>query len=304
MPAPDQDAEPTAERLGDIVSRVTRTLTEAGIETPGVDARRLVAEACGRTSAELIARPEELVAASARQLLNAQVQRRCAGEPVSRILGTRDFYGRAFAVSPATLDPRPDSETVIETVLEWISEKDWREKPLRILDVGTGSGCLLVTLLAELPNATGLGTDISAEALGVAAENARHHDVAERVQFAQHDLLQGVAGPFDLLVCNPPYIPTGTIGSLAREVRDYDPRQALDGGADGLDAYRRLVPELKRVVPNGWAVFEVGAGQADSVAELLRQLVQGCGRGEQGDGIRYRNDFGGHTRCVAMEIQL
>lgn len=304
MPAPDQDAEPTAEWLGDVVSRVTRTLTEAGIETPGIDARRLVAEACGRTSAELIARPEELVAASACQLLDVQVQRRCAGEPVSRILGTRDFYGRTFAISPATLDPRPDSETVIEATLELISEQDWRERPLRILDVGTGSGCLLVTLLAELPNATGLGTDISADALAEAAANARHNGVAERAQFVQHDLLQGLAGPFDLLVCNPPYIPTGTIGSLAREVRDYDPRQALDGGADGLDAYRRILPDLKRIVPGGWVVLEVGAGQADSVAQLLRQLVQGCGLGEQGDGIRYRNDLGGHTRCVAMEIQL
>jgi release factor glutamine methyltransferase len=304
MPAPDLRAGGGVTHLADAVAQATRRLTQAGVETPGVDARRIVAATCGVTTAELISRPEQPVGSDILEKIEARLARRCAREPVSRILGTRDFYGRSFAVTAATLDPRPDSETLIELTLDLVGEKGWRDKPLRILDVGTGTGCLLITLLAELPLATGLGTDISSEALDVAQANARLNDVADRARFAQHDLLTGVSGPFDILVCNPPYIPSATIESLEPEVRVFDPRGALDGGADGLDPYRAMAPQLKRILPSGWAVFEVGAGQAESVAKLLHPVKPECGHEEQGHRIRYRNDLSGHTRCVAVEIQL
>jgi release factor glutamine methyltransferase len=305
MPAPDLRAGGGgATRLGDAVAEATRRLAEAGVETPGVDARRIVAATCGVTTGELIARPEQPVEPDVLAQIEARIARRCAREPVSRILGTRDFYGRTFALSPATLDPRPDSETLIELTLDLVAEKGWRDQPLRILDVGTGTGCLLITLLAELPQATGLGTDISAEALAVAQANARLNGVAERARFAEHGLLAGVTGPFDILVCNPPYIPSATIETLEPEVRDFDPRGALDGGADGLAPYRAMAPRMKQILPAGWAVFEVGAGQAESVAELLHQANPDCRHGEKESRIRYRNDLGGHTRCVAVEIQL
>ena len=157
-------------------------------------------------TAEIIARPERRLAADEQARLEASVARRCAREPVSRILGEREFYGRRFALSSATLDPRPDSETLIEAALGIAAREGWRERSIRILDVGTGTGCLLLTLLAELPLATGVGTDISGEALQTAARNAASLGVAERVQFARADALGGVDGPFDLVVSNPPYI--------------------------------------------------------------------------------------------------
>jgi release factor glutamine methyltransferase len=287
-------------RVGALVRQAAAALVGAGVETPQSDARRLAQAALGRTAAQLIAGPEAPVAPEAAQRFADMIRRRCAREPVSRILGEREFYGRAFAVTPATLDPRPDSETVIEAALAIVDESGWREQPIRILDVGTGSGCLLVTLLSELPQASGLGGDINAEALKVAADNARRHGVINRMHVAIHDGLAGIAGPFHLIVCNPPYIASGDISRLSPEVRDYDPRLALDGGADGLDLYRALIPGLSRVVAHGWALFEVGAGQADAVAQLMKDsLPPACLR-----EIRFWRDLGGHKRCVALQIQL
>ncbi len=174
-------------------------------------------------------------------------------------LAQREFYGRRFALSSATLDPRPDSETLIEAALGIAAREGWRERSIRILDVGTGTGCLLLTLLAELPLATGVGTDISGEALQTAARNATSLGVAERVHFAQADALGGIDGPFDLVVSNPPYIASGDIAGLSTEVRKYDPRVALDGGADGLDIYRRIIADLGRVL-RGWVIFEGRCG--------------------------------------------
>jgi release factor glutamine methyltransferase len=297
MPGLEPIAERPPERLGELIGSATRTLAAAAIETPGIDARRLAAAATGMGAAELIARPEQVVGSDARYLLAEMLRRRCAGEPVSRILGEREFFGRAFAISPATLDPRPDSETLIEGALEFVEQKDWRARPLRVLDIGTGSGALLVTLLCELPLATGLGTDVSVQALAVAQANARRHGVAERASLERRDALVGVSGPFDLVVCNPPYIATAEIAQLAPEVRDFDPRAALDGGADGLDMYRRIIPALAHVISSGWIGFEVGAGQAHTVAGLLHHAVTGS-------RLRYRKDLGGHERCVTTEIQL
>jgi release factor glutamine methyltransferase len=288
-------ADAGEQRLDDVVRRAVRALENAGVETPRIDAQRLVQAATGLGVADLISRPQQMIGDWER--LAPLIRRRCAHEPVSRILGEREFYGRPFLISPATLDPRPDSETLIEEALALADELGWRTRPLRILDIGTGSGALLVTLLAELPLSSGLGTDVSPRALKVAAANAQRHAVLERARFELRDALHGVAGPFDLVVCNPPYVATGEIAGLAPEVREHDPIGALDGGADGLDVYRKIIPALASVVGSGWVVFEVGAGQSTTVAQLLRDRVPS-------GTVRIRKDLGGHDRSVAMEIQL
>lgn len=302
MPTLDPGSDVETGTLGAVTRACQQALAAAGVDTPALDARLLVAAATGLGAADFLARPDRCVSVTERRRLAAFIERRCAREPVSRILGVREFFGRTFALSPATLDPRPDSETLIETALAIADEEGWRGRPTRILDVGTGSGCLLATLLAELPLATGVGTDVSAAAIETAIGNADRCGVGGRAKFAQHDALDGVEGLFDLVVCNPPYIPSSVIETLGVEVRDYDPLEALDGGADGLDIYRRIIPDLGlgRVAAPGWVVLEVGAGQAEAVVELL---LQACGRTRQGE-VRRRTDLGGHTRCVAMKIQL
>lgn len=278
----------------------TRRLRDGGIESPGRDARILVGAALGLRSEQLIARPDLPVSPEARVTIEQYIVRRLAHEPVSRILGSRGFYGREFEISPATLDPRPETETLIDAALELVGRRgNENANPIRILDIGTGSGCLLITLLAELPDTVGLGTDISAEALEVARRNAIRHAVQSRADFKLARSLEGIAGPFDLVVANPPYIPTGDIAGLAPEVRDFDPRSALDGGADGLDVYREIAKDLVRVVPEGWAIFEVGAGQAATVAEILGECQAGMARPQ----IRTFCDLLGVDRCVAWKAR-
>jgi release factor glutamine methyltransferase len=218
---------------------------------------------------------------------------------VSRILGARDFYGRSFAISPATLDPRPDSETLIEAALDIAREEGWTSRPLGILDVGTGSGCLLLTLLCELPQATGTGSDISAAALEVARGNARRLGLSHRVDWLLADALEKITGPFHMLVTNPPYVRSADIQRLDPEVRLFDPAGALDGGADGLEVYRRLVPRIPSAIPDGWVVLEVGHDQADAVAAMLA----GLGRSIDAAEIRIRRDVSGKRRCVAVRTR-
>ena len=286
--------------LRELVRDASRVLAEAGVETPERDPRLLAAAAIGCAVSELIARPDRPVNDVADRRMAEFVRRRRAREPVSRILGTREFFGRPFKLSPATLDPRPDSETLIEAALQFVDAKGWRKRPLRILDVGTGSGCLLLTLLAELPHATGVGTDISRLGLDIADMNARNYDISRRAKFMLANALEGAEGPYDILVCNPPYIASGEIAGLEPEVRDYDPLAALDGGPDGLQIYRQIIPALARAVPGGYALFEVGAGQAGAVEGMLRSSVDLRWQG----ALRRHVDLGGHTRCVSMELQL
>lgn len=277
---------------------LARVLGTADIEDSARDARLLLAAALGATAEDLLREPARRLGGQEAERLHLFARRRLAREPVSRILGTRGFFGRAFRITPATLDPRPCTETVVEAALEVAGAEGWRERPIRILDVGTGSGALLVTLLAELPLATGVGTDVSDAALAVAEENAVRLGVASRASFLESWGLENVSGPFDLLVSNPPYIPSGDIAGLAPEVHGYDPVGALDGGADGLAIYRALAPGLVRVVPEGWALFEVGAGQARPVGDLLRDRA-----GNALAEIRTWQDLGQHTRCVAVRTQ-
>lgn len=297
MRMPEADAVTKRLTLGEAVQRTAARLMAVGVPAPRTDARILVVAATGATRADILAHPERVLSSEACARLEGFVQRRTKREPVSRILGTREFWGRPFRLSPATLDPRPDSETLIEAALALVDEAGWRGRALRILDIGTGSGCLLVTLLAELPHATGLGTDVSAEALFVAKENARALGVEPRARFEAARSLAGQAGPFDLVVCNPPYIPSGELAALAPEVRVYDPPAALDGGLDGLDMYRELAPGLQRIAAGGFALFEMGAGQSDAVAQILQGQAALAGR------PRMWPDLSGRDRCVAVRLQ-
>ncbi len=268
------------------------------IDDPAREARLLLEIATGLTSEQVLrdgARP--LTALEAQRLTDA-VRRRLAQEPLSRIKGERGFYGRTFTVSPAVLDPRPDTETLIDLVLHWVDETGGRQRPLSIIDVGTGSGCILVTLLAELPNATGLATDASPGALYIARANAARNGVEARSRFAEARSLDGIDGPFDILVSNPPYSPSAEIAALDPGVRDHDPRLALDGGADGLEIYRQIAARAGSVVPSGLIALEVGAGQAPGVLQILTKSV------ENRAGLPWtRTDLGGHTRTVAMLTQ-
>jgi len=270
-----------------------RALRDVGVETPALDARLLLCLATGLTHEALIAHGQEPIAPEEAGRLAGYVTRRLDGEPVSRIKGTRDFYGRDFLIDACTLDPRPDTETLVDAALDMIAQNGWKDRPLKLLDLGTGSGCILLTLLAELPQAEGVGIDVSEGALRVAGENARRLGVAPRARFLAADWLDGVEGQFDLIVSNPPYIPSPEIAGLGREVAVYDPRPALDGGADGLDAYRRIAGGAGPfLAPGGQLLVEIGATQADAVLALLREAGFGV------DEASVRWDLGGRPRCI------
>lgn len=287
----------TAPTLAGAIREATAQLRAAGIATPSTDARLIVEAVTGSARWADIREPGLMLTAAQAAAIEAALARRLAREPVSRILARRGFYGRDFAITPATLDPRPETETLVGAALELAAERGWQERAIRILDIGTGSGAILVTLLAELPRASGLGTDISEPALAVAAENAVRHGVAERAEWRMCRGLEDVSGRFDLIVSNPPYIASAEIAGLEPEVRAFDPPAALDGGRDGLDVYRDIAAGLGRVMPDGWVVVEVGAGQAGAVGALLTRAA-----GARAAGLpRTWRDLAGHERCVALE---
>jgi release factor glutamine methyltransferase len=286
--------------LGGALQQATADLRRAGVEGAGDDARRLLAAALGLSTAQILARPERTLSPEEAESVGRCVARRVAREPVSRILGVRDFYGRSFAISPATLDPRPDSETLIAAVLELAASEGWLARPLRLLDVGTGSGCLLLTLLAELPGAAGVGTDTSVAALNVARANAQRLGLTDRAQWLAADALEAIRGEFDILISNPPYIPTRDIAGLDPEVRLYDPPSAIDGGVDGLRFFHRLLARMRHVVVDGWTVLEVGHDQADAVAALLSSTGSAASTGN----IRFYRDVAGKRRCVAAGSRI
>ena len=246
-------------------------LLEAGLDSARRDARLLMLAALGIAHADLLAQPREALGAEAAQRLTGFLHERKKRVPVARILGEWEFWSLPFTVSPATLIPRPDSETVVAAALINLGERRHDSTGLRVLDLGTGSGCLLVSLLHELPKAHGLGVDLSAEALETAAINARRNHVGERASFMQSDWHQAVEGQFDLIVSNPPYIAERVIATLEPEVREHDPHLALSGGPDGLAAYRVILSGLERLLkPDGVAVLEMGSDQSESLAKLAR----------------------------------
>ncbi|ETR77487.1 N5-glutamine S-adenosyl-L-methionine-dependent methyltransferase [Afipia sp. P52-10] len=251
---------------------LARQFRDAGLDSPELDARLLVGAATGLDLTGLATAATRTLQADEAVRLAAFADRRHAHEPVARILGEKEFWGLSLTLSAETLVPRADTETVVEAALELIRSAGPIDPP-RIADIGTGSGAILLALLSELPDATGIGTDISAGALKTAQANAEKLALAARARFIPCDYTDKLEGPFDLIVSNPPYIKRGEIAHLAAEVREHDPRRALDGGSDGLVAYRAIAPEIARLLePGGAFAIEVGQGQADEVADLMQSM--------------------------------
>ena len=274
--------------LRQIVAGVAGRLAAAGIETARGDAWLLLAAATGRERASLMAAGADEIAATERSRLDELVRRRSAREPMAYILGEREFWSLVFQVTPAVLIPRPESETMVEAALAKVGD---RRAPLRVLDLGTGSGCLLLALLSELPAATGLGVDLSTGALTLARANAGRLGLAGRARFEEGSWGAGLQGGFDLIVANPPYVGAGELAGLEPEVREFEPQLALIAGADGLCAYRALIPDCARLLAEGGSVaLEIGQGQGDAVAALLARhgLVV----------VDRRLDLAGIERCL------
>jgi release factor glutamine methyltransferase len=249
---------------------LTARLRNSHIETAELDARILTGAVLGLDLSGVIAAAARLLTSDEAAALEDFARRRIAGEPVSRITGHKEFWGLSLQLSGQTLVPRPDTETLVELALEMMRTAGDPNRPLRIADIGTGSGAILLALLSEWPQAQGVGTDISADALQTAHINAVHLGLANRATFVNCDYAAGLSGRFDLIVSNPPYVRSADIADLAIEVRDHDPLRALDGGADGFDAYRVLIPQATRLLaPRGVLAVEVGHGQSAAVAQLM-----------------------------------
>ena len=256
------------------IAQARRALTEAfrqaDLDTPDLDARLLLSHVLDLDPATLAANPERVLDPRETAVLAAFAERRLAREPVARIRGSKEFWGLSLHVTDATLVPRPETETVVEAALAAIDSHGARTRPLRIADLGTGSGAILLALLSELPNAFGIGTDRSLAALRVAHENSVRLGFSARASFVACDYGAALAGKLDLVVSNPPYIATPDIAELAPEVRR-DPLDSLDGGTDGLIAYRAIAADARRLIePRGYLLLELGAGQANAVAKLLQ----------------------------------
>jgi release factor glutamine methyltransferase len=258
---------------GQTVEAARRSLTarfkSGKIDSPELDARILVGAALGLDLTGVIAAATRPVTAAEAARLEDFVCRRLNGEPVARILNCKEFWGLPLQLSAATLVPRPDTETVVALALQMLRAGPDADRP-RIVDIGTGSGAILLALLSELPDAMGVGTDISAAALRTASANARDLGLAGRAAFVACDYVSALSGAFDLIVSNPPYIRSAEINGLATEVRDHDPLGALDGGRDGMDAYRALIPRAVRLLaPGGALALEVGLDQGADVEQLM-----------------------------------
>lgn len=266
---------------------VRRRLEAAGVEAPVFEARLLLEAGAGVSRLDIVTDPRRRVSAAQVGAVDALTRRREAREPVAHIVGRKHFWTLDLAVNPAVLIPRPETELLVEAALQSIAP----DGAARVLDLGVGSGAILLAVLAERPNATGVGVDISDDALGVARANAEALGLAQRIVFKQGDWASAIEGGFDVVLSNPPYIATAEIEMLAPEVAQFEPRLALDGGADGLDAYRAIAAELPRLLKLGGAfALEVGLGQAEAV----RALAEGAGlsTGEP------RRDLAGIPRVV------
>jgi release factor glutamine methyltransferase len=279
----------TVDPAEDLLRAAKRALEAKGNPTPALDARLLLQQAAGLSHEALIADPKRLVSGEAAARFQELLNRRLSGEPVSRILGEREFYGRAFKITPATLDPRPDTETLIGAALAFMPA----DRACRIIDLGSGSGIIGVTLLAERALASAVMTDISAGALAVARENAKHHGVDARATFIHGSWFTGAEGRFDLILSNPPYVAQAILPSLAPEVRNFDPETALVGGVDGLQAYREIAQQAGAFLTReGRVIVEIGEGQALEIEGIFSTF-----------GFVPENrwqDLGGHIRCLGF----
>ena len=274
-------------QLSDLYKHLCQSFTDVDMPTAERDARWIVQVHTGHEWSDIIARPEEAIDSATLQKIEQDLQRRLDGEPISRIYGEREFWGLKFRICPDTLDPRPDTETIIEQALERFKER----LPETILDLGTGSGCVLIALLSEFKEAQGIGIDKSQGALKTARYNAQNNAVEGRAQFFCGDWGSALGQSFDLIVSNPPYISNQVIPTLSREVQNHDPILALDGGKDGLDAYKKIFSEIKSYLkPGGTGLFEIGFDQQKDVMRLAE---------ESGLSVRHvHHDLAGQPRVV------
>lgn len=276
--------------IGEALADAVEQLEEAGVDSAHLDARLLLARVLGVSRAYLTMHADAYLSDAELMGFESLLERRIAREPMAQILGEREFWSLSFRVTSDTLDPRPDSESIIEAVLRYVPNKQSR---LLMADFGVGSGCLLLSLLSEYPQAHGLGVDMSEGALDVAEKNAHSLGLATRATFHKTSWGEGVIGRYDVIVSNPPYIREADMETLEPEVTEYEPHSALVGGKDGLDAYRALLPDVKRLLaPRGVAVLEFGQGQAADVTALAEanglRLVETC------------KDLAGIERCVVL----
>ncbi|KAB2662786.1 peptide chain release factor N(5)-glutamine methyltransferase [Brucella tritici] len=266
-------------------------LRAAGLDTPDLDARLLVEWATGKTRLDLISEPEQLVDSAVIETLSDALDRREKGEPVHRIMGVREFFGLPFRLSAATLEPRPDTEVLVELVIPALEALAGKNSVLELLDMGTGTGAIVISLLHRFEHAHGIGLDMAEGALAMARINAVANGVSDRFAALKSDWFQNVSGLFHLIVSNPPYIPHEDIAELSREVRNHDPLAALDGGADGLNFYRALAQKAAdHLYKDGMVAVEIGAGQFQDVEALF----ESAGFSLAGDA----SDLGGHRRAM------
>ena len=290
---------PIKKEASSILYSLEQALLSAGILSAKSDARCLLGLAL---ESDLPVLPhEEIVPMSkiCKSRLSALLQRRIAGEPISRIRGWREFWSLRFAVTKATLDPRPDSETVIESAIKWVIDRAERNASLRCLDLGAGSGCLLLSLLTELPQATGVGIDLCPDAISTAKGNAVSLGLRHRAKFYEHSFTDNLRhlGNFDIILANPPYIPTKEIPDLPIEVRAFDPKLALDGGHDGMDGWYGLLPQLAACLKAGGMAFvEIGKGQEVAVVSQANHTALSL--------IDSHRDLSGIIRCLQFGIKM
>jgi release factor glutamine methyltransferase len=278
--------------IADARRSLSGALRRAQFDTPDLDARILIGHALNLDHTALITQAGRTLSVNEAEAIATIAARRLAYEPVARIVGFKEFWSLPLSVNGTTLVPRPETETIVEAALAAVGG-DKRQRPLRLLDIGTGSGALILALLSELPDATGVATDINPATLTIAHQNAQRLGLAERVRFVACDMAAALCGAFDLIVCNPPYVVHGEIATLAPGVRDYEPHVALDGGPDGLDAYRALAAQAPRLLDTGgMMVVELGAGQDGAV----RQIFKACGLAV----AALRSDLNGVPRALAV----
>jgi release factor glutamine methyltransferase len=274
--------------------RLAREFRAHGLDAPELDARILVGHALGLDHAALAVQSGRLLATAEAGAIAAVAARRLAREPVARIVGHKEFWGLPFKLNAETLVPRPETETVVEAALAAAEGEDRKLRQLRIADLGTGSGALLLALLSELRTASGIGTDTSLAALGCARDNAAALGLCARASFVACDYGAALKGPVDLLVSNPPYVARPDIAGLQPEVRDFDPRGALDGGPDGLDGYRAIAAQARRLIaPKGVLVLELGRDQASPVASIFAPVGLAP--------VAWRHDLSGMVRALVMQ---
>lgn len=270
-----------------VLRALTATFKAAGLETPDLDARFLVMDAAGMSRTELVTQGEDNIPADIRRTIEAFTNRRLAGEPVDYILGHSAFYGRRFDISAHVLSPRPETEGLVDIALAQLAGS----RSPRLLDLGTGSGAILITLLLEMPSASGIGIDISSQALEVARANAKRHGLKARAQWQYSHWFEQVGGRFDMVVSNPPYITDAAMAELSPEVASFDPDIALRGGTDGLSAYAAILAGAGDVLkPGGALVMEIGYDQGQSVPEMMRAAGF--------SSVALHKDLSGHDRIV------